>query len=687
MNSRSRSFAVVLVVSLIIVIFQPSGERVSAHEQMRQSTQLSIDKSRPFGVSATLANRVRDDEQAAVVTMMREAGVQWAREELSWDKLQRVQYGPYLWDGDESGFYNYDRSIDRMHKAGINILGLLAYNPAWFKGKNPPLDAWIGDWGDYVYQTVARYGRDRKQIKHWEIWNEPNLRPSGYESGLYTVQDYVRILHVAHAAAKAADPTAVIVLGGIASIWSELRTAEDYDTIQYLRLLHAAGGWNSFDVLGIHPYRPGPPEEASWRRDTAMDFEAELRSVEQLLAELGNKPIWLTEMGWSTFSGFYGVHENEQANFLVRSHLIALAHPLVERLFWYDLRDDTAPSATYDRPVYDQSEREFHYGMLRRTFPLKADRNDLRKPAFAAYRTMTSILQGTQFTGAVATGNMQGKWDSLQLKAATPTGEPDAQSGIFAYRYDGGGRAAVALWRVAGGAPPTLTVECACTEARVLQRDGELLAIVHTEGSVSVRLDYIGEPLYIEWGMDRSARIQAAAAPQHHIGPPFIAYWQANGGLKQFGNALTGQIKETDRATNKVRLVQYFERNQLAYFPELEGTPHAVQVGRLGDAVLQRQGIDWNSLPKHADSPPECLLFAETGHRLCPPFRQYWEANGGLAMYGMPLSEASDITGRPVQFFERSRFEYFPEHQGTPFEIQLGLLGQELYTTWWAWPK
>ena len=642
---------------------------VTSGDEQTDFVAKAYSKGEPFGIVATLGNRVRDDEQDKAVALMREAGVQWAREELSWDRIQRERGGPFKWDGDGTGFANYDRSIERMTRAGINVLGLLAYNPAWFKSKNPTLDEWLGDWGNFVYQAVARYGRDRKQIKYWEIWNEPNLRPSGYESGLYTIQDYVRVLDVARAAAKAADPQAVIVLGGIASIWSEIPTAEDYDIPTYLRLLHDAGGWNSFDVLAIHPYSPGPPEAASWRREQTLDFEGELRQVDALLQEFGNKAVWITEVGWSNYQGFYGVPEDEQANFLVRTYLVAMAHPSVQRVFWYDLRDDTQPGSRYDQPVYDQTEVQFHFGLVRRGYPLDLNRGDLRKPAFAAYRAMSSILQGMEFEGVTANGD-----------------DPN-MPGTFAYRFGGAGRAALVLWRVNGDSPPTLTIDCQCKEARIRQRDGNLLATVQTEGLVTVRLDYIGTPVYVEWGVDRDVEGQFFQQTGHRLSGAFRTFWNANGGLSRFGYPITGQIQGTDLATNKVRMTQYFERNRFEWFPELAGTPFEVQLGRLGDDLLRRGGVDWDTLPKQPDAPPECLFFAQTGHRLCAPFRQYWEANGGLALFGMPLSEAYDENGRLVQYFERNRLEHFPDHVGTPFEVQLGLLGRELFSSWVVWPK
>src|SRR3712207_4368561 len=251
-----------------------------------------------------------------------------------------------------------------------------------------------------------------------------------------------------------------------------------------LRLLHAAGGCNSFDILAIHPCRPGAPELASLRRDSYQDFEAELRTVDQLLTEFGNKPVWITEISWSRYEGFYGVSEIDQAAFLVRMYILALAHPFVQRIFWYDLRNDTAPGAPYEKPVYERAEPEFHFGLLRRSYPLDPNRADLRKPAFVAYRTMTEVLGGMTPDGAIANGY-----------------DPQIP-GTFAYRYRGNGRSAVVLWRT-GGTSPFISFDCGCRDAQVRQWDGRLLSALQTEGAVTIRLDYVGVPVYVGWGADR----------------------------------------------------------------------------------------------------------------------------------------------------------------------------------------
>ena len=82
-----------------------------------------------------------------------------------------------------------------------------------------------------------------------------------------------------------------------------------------------------------------------------------------------NLARYLRELGWATDRGRFGVSEDQQAQFLTRTYVMALAHPSVEKIFWYDFRNDSAPGAPYDRPVYNEREHEFHFGLLRRTFP------------------------------------------------------------------------------------------------------------------------------------------------------------------------------------------------------------------------------------------------------------------------------------------------------------------------------
>lgn len=620
----------------------------------------------PFGVASNLGNRVRSDEQAAMTTLMREAGVRWAREEISWERVQFEQGGAYRWDGDEDGMFNYDQAIELQRKAGINVLGLLAYNPAWFKSKNPVLDAWIGDWGDYVYNTVARYGRERGQIRYWEVWNEPNLRAFGYEHGLYTIHDFVRVLDVARAAIKAADPDAVIVLGGVADIWGLPPTAEDYDSFDYLRMLYEAGGWDTFDIVGWHPYRPAPPEQVLHRRGPDMNFAEELRTLEALLAELGPKPVWITEVGFSAFTGIFGVSEADQAALLQRMYVQALAHPMIEKLFWYDMRNDISSQTYYTQPEYDDTEEQFHYGMLRRTYPLNPDDSTIRKPAFLAYRALADMLGG------------------MRLEAIRAEGANPGMPGLYWYRFTDGQRYTDVIWRLYGD-PLDIRVPCDCSEARVRRWNGALERVTLTQTNEVVgRLEEIGSPLIVETGPDRVQNGQFFRETGHYLGGAFATRWREGGGLSEFGYPITGELTVPEPGSGRARTVQYFERNRFDYFPELINTQFAVQLGRLGETSLQQTGVNWFSLPRREVGDENCLFFSETGQQICSPFRERWEQSGGLMRHGLPLTDAFEENGRLAQYFERSRFELHPNN-APDFQIQLGLLSRELYASWERW--
>ncbi|MDH4197119.1 MAG: hypothetical protein OEW05_06915, partial [Candidatus Aminicenantes bacterium] len=94
--------------------------------------------------------------------------------------------------------------------------------------------------------------------------------------------------------------------------------------------------------------------------------------------------LWITEVNWpladtgpwSPAAGRPNVSEEEQADFLVRYHVLVLASGLADRVFWWQL---VAPG----------------YGLVdSRATPWR------RRPSFAAFRTLVARLDGATFVGA-----------------------------------------------------------------------------------------------------------------------------------------------------------------------------------------------------------------------------------------------------------------------------------------------
>ncbi|HEX8228250.1 MAG TPA: hypothetical protein VF826_02935 [Chloroflexia bacterium] len=166
------------------------------------------------------------------------------------------------------------------------------------------------------------------------------------------------------------------------------------------------------------------------------------------------------------------------------------------------------------------------------------------------------------------------------------------------------------------------------------------------------------------------------------IARQFTDYWRDNGGLELFGYPISRPVPLNGY------LSQFFERAIFEYHPEHTGTPYEVQLRLLGNEFTQGRAFD------KADTAlltPDMLYFPETGHTLGGAFLKYWQENGGLPVYGYPISqeitEVSPTDGKEyqVQYFERNRFEYHPEFVGTRFEVQLGLLGANMLKLdlWW----
>ncbi len=175
---------------------------------------------------------------------------------------------------------------------------------------------------------------------------------------------------------------------------------------------------------------------------------------------------------------------------------------------------------------------------------------------------------------------------------------------------------------------------------------------------------------------------QRAAAAERYCPPgvpycaenAFLAFWKANGGLEILGLPVSQPFVD-DRGL----IVQYYERAIMEWHPENEAK-YQVLLTLLGnDLAGNRPERSAPAKPCAAD----CATLAATGHTLRGTFLRYWQANGGLAVFGFPLTEefteinAADGKPYTVQYFERNRFEYHPENAGGRYEVLLGLLGAE----------
>jgi N-acetylmuramoyl-L-alanine amidase len=161
----------------------------------------------------------------------------------------------------------------------------------------------------------------------------------------------------------------------------------------------------------------------------------------------------------------------------------------------------------------------------------------------------------------------------------------------------------------------------------------------------------------------------------HNVAFSFLRYFDTRGGLDRFGYPRTEQILEGGLQ------VQYFQRARMEYHPEFAGTPYEVELSLIGDQLTTSRRpfptVDpFRSTWTH-------VYFPETQHSVSFGFLKYVRSRGGVDSFGYPISEEfveADALGRvhTVQYFQRARLEYHPEFAGTQYEVELGLLGDEL---------
>jgi hypothetical protein len=163
--------------------------------------------------------------------------------------------------------------------------------------------------------------------------------------------------------------------------------------------------------------------------------------------------------------------------------------------------------------------------------------------------------------------------------------------------------------------------------------------------------------------------------PPPPVSPQFEGFYYARGGERVLGRPIAPAEPVNGR------MVQWFERARVEHWPEHGGTPYELQLGRLG--VEYTEGRSFINQGYFVSS-PELRYFPVTGFAVGGAFLRFYDQYGGLDAFGYPISEEFDEVlpdGRAyrVQYFERARFEYHPEHAGTENEVQLGLLGTALY--------
>ena len=135
----------------------------------------------------------------------------------------------------------------------------------------------------------------------------------------------------------------------------------------------------------------------------------------------------------------------------------------------------------------------------------------------------------------------------------------------------------------------------------------------------------------------------------HNVSGEFLAFFNSNPDAAYiFGYPITEQFTSKDGKT-----VQYFQRARFEYNPDLpEG--QRTQLTQLGRDMYATTGI------LNVGNSFACRTYVETGFAVCFAFLEFFDANGGTAQFGFPISGFEYHENKIVQYFERGRLEWQP---------------------------
>ena len=249
--------------------------------------------------------------------LLKRYGIFEFRDEISWSNVETERREYQI---PEYG----NQFTSQANRMGLNPLLICDYSNQFYADGGFPNDK-------EAYEAFGRYcgylaSQMRGRVDEFEIWNEWSVG-CGMKGkpGSNAPEYYVPLLKEAYRAIKSVDPRITVVgLGGEHS-------ANHFENI---RVMFQEGAAESMDAFSVHSYRyPRNPEKS--------DLFGEIMKVAELASEFdAPERIWVTEIGWPTHLGSRGVAPRVQARYAVRTLAILQSTGVVEKVHWYDFKDD-----------------------------------------------------------------------------------------------------------------------------------------------------------------------------------------------------------------------------------------------------------------------------------------------------------------------------------------------------------
>lgn len=365
------------VLVLLLVSCTPAAPGPPMATPGRSDVRIPADLPTQFGIAYgnTLIGK-SDQELDRALDDASALGVQTVRTDLDWGDIQPDSADRYVWG-------RFDQIVAGARARGLRLILVLAYTPPWARAEGcashmcPPADP--GRFAEFAASAASRYA---PTVLAWEIWNEQN--DSGFWSPAPDPEAYAELLQRTSVAIRRVDPSALILMGGLAAITTK---GKGLSPTTFLSRTCARGAQDFISGVGYHPYTfPTLPSESESGPWGLIDRRPD--SLRSVLTGCG-KPevrIWITEYGAPTAGpgdASDGGDTSDGTTHVTEDRQAAIAHDVlrtvakdhnVQALVWYTDKD----------LIGDASTNLNFYGLRR------ADGS--KKPAYDSFRSTLGEL-------------------------------------------------------------------------------------------------------------------------------------------------------------------------------------------------------------------------------------------------------------------------------------------------------
>src|SRR5215217_6832189 len=287
-----------LLLASAIGLYLQDGNRADDERGSESAPAAAADSSGFFGVNAQALFGLSAGRVEAHLGVMADGGLELVRRDASWDvaEPEPPEGGrhSYLWD-------RFDREVAAYARHGLRWLPIVDYSTAWsgeIAGDFFSAPVRVGDYAAYAGALADRYGEGGSfwhqhpqlpelPVTRFEIWNEPNAELFWHPTER-AAERYAELYLAAHAAIRRADPSARVLVGGLALSNHDVLDEHDFIATMVRHRPELAG---AVDAIAFHPYAA-----------TADGVIARIRDFRQTLERLGlgQVPLEITEVGWTT---------------------------------------------------------------------------------------------------------------------------------------------------------------------------------------------------------------------------------------------------------------------------------------------------------------------------------------------------------------------------------------------------